>query len=270
MSDTLEPQQLQVGVEDATADQSLDASTALQSLINELNEGDILVMADEIEACIARTQERRERELEEINQSNEELREEIKRKEENIRTLTKINDVKADLIKVNFDIANFDFSPVDKSQDLFQAIRIKDSELYNLKVALTQEKSDLNDDLGQLIQKRTKLQNELNELNEKLENPEPKENIDPEKLREYDLALLKINFYRNLGIRIESFRKPESTPGAASEAATTQDPENANDLSDDPEYVVIVTNSEGEVKTMPVGLSCPEESVSRFIWENID
>lgn len=82
--------------------------------------------------------------------------------------------MKADLIKVNFDIANFEFSPVDKSQDLFQAIRIKDLELYNLKVALTQEKSDLNDDLGQLIQKRTKLQNELNELNEKLRTQNPR------------------------------------------------------------------------------------------------
>ncbi|KAG5417293.1 hypothetical protein I9W82_004926 [Candida metapsilosis] len=265
MSVTSEPQQLQMEVEDTAADQSLDASNAIQKLIDELEEGDILVMADEIEASIARAQERREKELAEIDKSNDELRQELERKKEHLRAITKINDAKVALIEINSAISNYQFSPIDKSQDLLEVIRTRNSELYNLKLDITQENSDLRDSLSSLIQKRTKLQNELNELTEKLENPEPKQNVDPEKLRAYDLALLKINFYRNLGIRIDPFKKQDSI----GDAGATQDFETI-DFSDDPEHVVIVQRGDGQVKTMPVGLSCPEETVSRFIWENID
>ncbi|KAI5950032.1 hypothetical protein KGF57_004542 [Candida theae] len=279
MSATSEPQQVPTDIENTNADQSFDTSNAIQKLIDELEEGDIFFMADEIVASIARAQDQREKELAELDRTNDELRQELEHKKEHLRAMTKINDAKVALIDINSAIADYEFSPIDKSQDLLEAVRTRNSELYNLKLDITQENSDLRDSLSSLIQKRAKLQNELNDLTEKLENPEPKQNIDPEKLKEYDLALLKINFYRNLGIRIEPFKKPESASESASESATgavnpgaflTQDSENALDFTDDPEQVVIVQGSDGQVKNMLVGLSCPEESVSRFIWENID
>lgn len=94
----------------ATADQSLDAGAALQKLIDELNEGDILVMADEIENCISRAKEQREQEISQLQETNNELQTEIEHKREEIRALRRTDDIRIELIETNSKIANHEFS----------------------------------------------------------------------------------------------------------------------------------------------------------------
>ncbi|KAI5954145.1 hypothetical protein CANMA_004984 [Candida margitis] len=266
MSDDSEPQQSQVA--DTSADQSLDATVALQRLIDELNEGDILLMADEIEACIARAKAQREQEINQLTNTNDDLKNEIERKQQQIQALTKINDINAELIENSSSIANYEFSPIDKSQDLLQAIHTKSQELFHLKVDINKERDDLNVALNQLHLKSARLRNELNEINEKLENPEPNKNIDPQKLKDYDLALLKINLYRNLGIRIEPFKKTkplaELDRGEANVGGLNDD-----FVEDEPEDVLIVRGGD-QAQTLPIELSYSEEYISKFVWENID
>ncbi|CAD1808928.1 Spc24 subunit of Ndc80 family protein [Candida parapsilosis] len=252
----------------ATADQSLDAGAALQKLIDELNEGDILVMADEIENCISRAKEQREQEISQLQETNNELQTEIEHKREEIRALRRTDDIRIELIETNSKIANHEFSSINKDKDLLRAISDRDTELFNLKLNITQENGVINETLDKLTQRSRKLRDELNEINEKLENPQPKHNIDPEKLKSYDLALLKLNFYRNLGIRIEPYNKSDSTLGEAANTGTSSQ-DDTDGFFDDPQDVVIVTNSKGELKTLPVGVSTPEEYITKFIWENI-
>lgn len=252
----------------ATADQSLDAGAALQKLIDELNEGDILVMADEIENCISRAKEQREQEIFQLQETNNELQTEIEHKREEIRALRRTDDIRIELIETNSKIANHEFSSINKDKDLLRAILDRDTELFNLKLNITQENGVINETLDKLTQRSRKLRDELNEINEKLENPQPKHNIDPEKLKLYDLALLKLNFYRNLGIRIEPYNKSDLTLGEAANTGTSSQ-DDTDGFFDDPQDVVIVTNSKGELKTLPVGVSTPEEYITKFIWENI-
>lgn len=252
----------------ATADQSLDAGAALQKLIDELNEGDILVMADEIENCISRAKEQREQEISQLQETNNELQTEIEHKREEIRALRRTDDIRIELIETNSKIANHEFSSINKDKDLLRAILDRDTELFNLKLNITQENGVINETLDKLTQRSRKLRDELNEINEKLENPQPKHNIDPEKLKLYDLALLKLNFYRNLGIRIEPYNKSDLTLGEAANTETSSQ-DDTDGFFDDPQDVVIVTNSKGELKTLPVGVSTPEEYITKFIWENI-
>jgi len=252
----------------ATADQSLDAGAALQKLIDELNEGDILVMADEIENCISRAKEQREQEISQLQETNNELQTEIEHKREEIRALRRTDDIRIELIETNSKIANHEFSSINKDKDLLRAILDRDTELFNLKLNITQENGVINETLDKLTQRSRKLRDELNEINEKLENPQPKHNIDPEKLKLYDLALLKLNFYRNLGIRIEPYNKSDLTLGEAANTGTSSQ-DDTDGFFDDPQDVVIVTNSKGELKTLPVGVSTPEEYITKFIWENI-
>lgn len=250
----------------ATADQSLDAGAALQKLIDELNEGDILVMADEIENCISRAKEQREQEISQLQETNNELQTEIEHKREEIRALRRTDDIRIELIETNSKIANHEFSSINKDKDLLRAILDRDTELFNLKLNITQENGVINETLDKLTQRSRKLRDELNEINEKLENPQPKHNIDPEKLKLYDLALLKLNFYRNLGIRIEPYNKSDLTLGEAANTGTSSQ-DDTDGFFDDPQDVVIVTNSKGELKTLPVGVSTPEEYITKFIWK---
>ncbi|ODV77289.1 Spc24-domain-containing protein [Suhomyces tanzawaensis NRRL Y-17324] len=208
-----------------------------------------LLTLERIEDTIRSTKQLRDDKIEALFAKNTQLQQLVNNYTNEINLLNRISDYNYEIIQGLSAFKDYNVSEINKDENIFRVLNKKSIELDNLKVSIAKTLNDLESSLSSLKLSKSSLGIELDEIKEKVvslfNNPfERRENDD---LLDQDSHILKINLYRNLGVRIENF--------------DTQ--ENENDR-------VLVFNKETNLTSvLKVDDKYSDFFISNYIWDTI-
>lgn len=199
----------------------------LNKITSEINSQDELQLLEEINNSIKNLDQIRKSKINELSTRTTTLTNQINIITKEINELNRINDENYSKLSIP------ETSPIRKSSNIFHIILIKKQELDNLKVEIIKESQLLHTSISNLTLEERNLINKLNELIEKINR------IDEDNSKivsEQDPSMLKINLYKNLGIKLETGNSHNSDDGDSDDMMiiTNQDDNTSNILKVEP------------------------------------
>ncbi|CAX43439.1 kinetochore protein, putative [Candida dubliniensis CD36] len=250
----------------------------LNKLIEEVNNQDELQLIEEINLYIKTLYELRQIKIDQLSNIIHQLNQKIITSNKEINQLNKINDYNYELIKVNnfnfidgswsqsFQFTNFDrisSSISDTSHhhhhhdnNIFQMINKRLNELDNLKVIIVKELNDLETNLNNLKYKQNNLYESMEDINDKLDKL--LNDIDKSGIIDQDPSILRINLFRNLGIKLEN------TPHN-----NNNNNNNTTRSDGDTDDCVIITDDNNNVNILNIEPKLSDYFISNYIWDKL-
>ena len=246
----------------------------LNKLIEEVNNQDELQLIEEINLYIKTLYELRQVKIDQLSNIIHQLNQQIITSNKEINQLNKINDYNYELINVNnfnfvsqqlFQFTNFDRSSSSSSEstnNIFQMINKRLNELDNLKVVIVKELTDLETNLNNLKYKQNNLHESMEDINDKLDKL--LNDMDKLGIMEQDPSILRINLFRNLGIKLENM-PPNANGGGGGDSNSNSNCNNNNTEED----CVIITDDNNNVNILNIEPKLSDYFISNYIWDKL-
>lgn len=218
----------------------------LNKITSEINIQDELQLLEEINNSIKNLEQIRKSKINELTNKTNILTKSINNITKEINDLNRINDEQYE--KLSIPETSSLSSPIRKSSNIFHIILIKKQELDNLKVEIIKESQFLQTSINNLILKERKLIENLNELIEKLNKIE-EDNF--EIISEQDPSILRINLYKNLGIKLEIINHEQQQRKVE-------------------EDMMIITNQDNHISNiLKIEPKLSDFFISNYIWDQL-
>lgn len=202
-----------------------------------------LITLEKIEEDIKAISTLRSSKIESLSAENAKLTETIASLQKEIDVLTKISDENYQIISnlTNFDGVTNDRSADMKIQNIFKLFNQKFSQLDTLKLNIAKSLTDLESNINSLKLSKVKLSNDLSEVKTSLQNV-----LDSPDISNVtnDANILKINLYRNLGIKIETI--------------------------DNTDTIIIYDKETNSSSILTAGEKLSDYFISNYIWERLE
>lgn len=164
-----------------------------------------LLTLERIEDTIDSIKRLRRTKIDGLVNTNSKLEQEVASLTNEVNLLHKIGDYNYEIIRDLSNIKQYSISEIDKDENIFKVLSKKSIELDNLKVAIAKNLNDLGTAINSLKLSKSNLETELESLKTKLAQQFDNLELPDDGLMNQDSNILKINLYRNLGVRIENF-----------------------------------------------------------------
>ncbi|EER34406.1 predicted protein [Candida tropicalis MYA-3404] len=214
----------------------------LNKITSEINSQDELQLLEEINNSIKNLDQIRKSKINELSTRTTTLTNQINIITKEINELNRINDENYSKLSIP------ETSPIRKSSNIFHIISIKKQELDNLKVEIIKESQLLHTSISNLTLEERNLINKLNELIEKINR------IDEDNSKivsEQDPSMLKINLYKNLGIKLETGNSHNSDDG------------------DNDDMMIITNQDDNTSNILKVEPKLSDFFISNYIWDKL-
>ncbi|MCP8716434.1 MAG: kinetochore protein SPC24 [Asgard group archaeon] len=214
----------------------------LNKITSEINSQDELQLLEEINNSIKNLDQIRKSKINELSTRTTTLTNQINIITKEINELNRINDENYSKLSIP------ETSPIRKSSNIFHIILIKKQELDNLKVEIIKESQLLHTSISNLTLEERNLINKLNELIEKINR------IDEDNSKivsEQDPSMLKINLYKNLGIKLETGNSHNSDDG------------------DNDDMMIITNQDDNTSNILKVEPKLSDFFISNYIWDKL-
>lgn len=214
----------------------------LNKITFEINSQDELQLLEEINNSIKNLDQIRKSKINELSTRTTTLTNQINIITKEINELNRINDENYSKLSIP------ETSPIRKSSNIFHIILIKKQELDNLKVEIIKESQLLHTSISNLTLEERNLINKLNELIEKINR------IDEDNSKivfEQDPSMLKINLYKNLGIKLETGNSHNSDDG------------------DNDDMMIITNQDDNTSNILKVEPKLSDFFISNYIWDKL-
>lgn len=214
----------------------------LNKITSEINSQDELQLLEEINNSIKNLDQIRKSKINELSTRTTTLTNQINIITKEINELNRINDENYSKLLIP------ETSPIRKSSNIFHIILIKKQELDNLKVEIIKESQLLHTSISNLTLEERNLINKLNELIEKINR------IDEDNSKivsEQDPSMLKINLYKNLGIKLETGNSHNSDDG------------------DNDDMMIITNQDDNTSNILKVEPKLSDFFISNYIWDKL-
>lgn len=214
----------------------------LNKITSEINSQDELQLLEEINNSIKNLDQIRKSKINELSTRTTTLTNQINLITKEINELNRINDENYSKLSIP------ETSPIRKSSNIFHIILIKKQELDNLKVEIIKESQLLHTSISNLTLEERNLINKLNELIEKINR------IDEDNSKivsEQDPSMLKINLYKNLGIKLETGNSHNSDDG------------------DNDDMMIITNQDDNTSNILKVEPKLSDFFISNYIWDKL-
>lgn len=164
-----------------------------------------LLTLERIEDTIESIKRLRKSKIDGLSSINTKLEQEVASLTNEVNILHKIGDYNYEIIRDLSQIKQYKISEIDKDENIFKVLSKKSIELDNLKVAIAKNLNDLGTAINSLKLSKSNLESEIESCKAKLTQQFENLELPDESLMNQDSNILKINLYRNLGVRIENF-----------------------------------------------------------------
>lgn len=176
------------------------AEEIIQKTIESLDIQTEVLTLERIQETIKTTEQSRQSKIDGLKTANDDLNKTISRLNNELLLLNSVNDYNSEII-LNLTTFKDKSQPETlKNENIFKLLNRKGIELDNLKVTIAKNLNDLDSTINSLRSSTNSLTDDLRETREKLANL-----VSRPVNGEQDSTILKINLYRNLGVRVENF-----------------------------------------------------------------
>jgi kinetochore protein Spc24 len=202
-----------------------------------------LITLEKIEEDIKAISALRSRKIESLSAENVKLSETITNLQKEIDVLTKISDENYEIISnlTDFEGVANDRSVDMKLQNIFKLFNQKFSQLDTLKLNIAKSLTDLESNINSLQLSKVKLSNDLSQVKTSLQNVLDSPDISNVS---NDSNILKINLYRNLGIKIETVENTDT--------------------------IIIYDKETNSSSILTAGEKLSDYFISNYIWERLE
>lgn len=218
-----------------------------------------LLTLERIEETIGATKTLRQNKIDDLVAQNGQLEHAVATLSNEIELLHRISDYNHEVIRdlsTFSDSAHVSVSEFDKSENIFKVLNKKSGELDNIKVSIAKNLNDLESSLNTLKLSKSTLLTELTTLKSHLDEQFSKYLQDPygdtlaenDRLVNQNSHVLKINLFRNLGVRIENF----------------------NESEEDKDRIVIYNKETDLSSVLKVDEKYSDYFISNYIWERLE